>query len=100
MTRLRLPPGLHLEAGIYDFADGTVEATFVGLGVGGQLDYTMDWKQLREVPGVEIECDRHPDQWWSTAGKGIPAEAIRSWRCPDCAWSFRQKLGSTGGTPQ
>ena len=86
MTRLRLPAGLGLVEGIYDFADV-------------QLD-TQYWKVLREAVGVEIECDRHPGQWWPTAGKHIDLSEVRSWRCSDCAWAFRQGFNSAGGTPQ
>ena len=86
MTRVRLPAGLGLAEGVYDFADGRLDM--------------QDWNALREAPGVEIECARHPGQWWPTAGKHIDLGEVRRWRCPDCAWAFRQGLGGRGGTPQ
>ena len=78
MTRVRLPEG------VYDT---------------DQLDLER-WDEIRDVPGVEIECARHPDEWWPTAGKGVAAADLRDWRCPNCAWAFRRKISGTGGTPQ
>jgi|GraSoiStandDraft_4_1057263.scaffolds.fasta_scaffold1493421_2 hypothetical protein len=86
MTRVRLPTGLHVPEGVYDDGDGRLLAE--------------DWTELRDMPGVELECRSHPDQWWPTAGKAIAFGDLRNWRCPNCAWAFRQGLAGTGGTPR
>jgi len=86
VTRVCVPAGLDLADGVYDVSNG-------------ELDLER-WDELREAAGVTIECDRHPGQWWPTAGKDIAAREVRSWRCPSCGWNFRKRVGSTGGTPQ
>jgi hypothetical protein len=85
MARVRLPAGLTLPEGVYDHAD---------------VRLAPDWDVLREVEGVEVECKRHLDQWWPTAGMGIELGDLQTWYCPRCAWAFRQSLGGRGGTPQ
>jgi hypothetical protein len=95
MTRLRLPAGLSLASGVYDVVGEADEARCIGIrDAAGLRVSTPDWDELREVRGVEIECSRHPGQWWSTSGKTIAADTLRDWRCPDCAWAFRRGLGS------
>ncbi len=88
MTRVRLPAGLTLPEGVYDHADERLAAE--------------DWDALRDTPGVELECGRHPGRWWPSAGKmaGVAVGDLPSWRCPNCAWAFRQELSGRGGTPQ
>ena len=102
MTRLRLPPGLRLAAGIYDVVVGyTMEERYIAVrDAHGLLDYTPDWYELRDGCRVEIECARHPGRWWSTTGKNIAASEVENWRCPDCAWAFRQGFASRGGWPK
>jgi hypothetical protein len=55
----------------------------------GELRYTEDWHELRNISGVAIECSRHPGRWWPTFGKDIAAAEVQDWRCPDCTWAFR-----------
>jgi hypothetical protein len=95
MTRLRLPAGLSLVEGVYDVVGEADEARCIGVrDAAGRRVHTSDWDELRNVRGVEIECSRHPGQWWSTSGKNIAANTVQDWRCPDCAWAFRRGLGS------
>jgi len=83
VTRIRVPEGLAVEAGVYDAAD-----------------LAPVWDELRSVDGVEIECPRHPDTWWPTAGRDLPLAELKTWRCPKCVWAFREGLKGSGGTPQ
>jgi hypothetical protein len=71
-------------------------------GVYERVDAPLasEWQELRDVDGVELECERHPGHWWPSAGKDIEAKDIQTWRCPSCAWSFRQGFAGRGGTPQ
>jgi hypothetical protein len=64
----------------------------------GELHYTEDWNELRNIRGVAIECSRHPGRWWPTPRQDIAAAEVQDRRCPDGAWAFRQRLGK--GTPQ
>jgi hypothetical protein len=100
MTRVRIPVGLTRTAGVYDIAAAAIDGCCLGTSDAGEIDLTQDWDELRDGPGVEIECTRHPGRWWPTAGKDIPVDEVQSWRCPNCAWAFRQGLADRGGTPQ
>jgi hypothetical protein len=97
---VRIPTGLHLTAGVYNISPRSIDGRCLGTSDAGEHDFAQDWKKLCEVPGVEIECSRHPGLWWPTAGKDIPVNEIPTWRCPNCAWAFRQGLAGQGGTPQ
>jgi hypothetical protein len=59
---------------------------------GGELHYTEDWNELRNISGVAIECSRHPGRWWPTFGENIAAAEVQDWRCPDCTPASRQGL--------
>jgi hypothetical protein len=85
MTRVRLSAGLELQEGVYELGDSGLRAE--------------NWTEIRDLPGVELECGRHPGQWWPTAGKDVVFGDLQNWRCPSCAWAFRQGLAGTG-TPQ
>lgn len=99
MTRLRLPPGLNLVDGIYSVV-GRADGGSIGIRDAARLrDCTLDWLALRELLGVEIECARHPGQWWPTRGKQIPVHDVQNWRCPNCAWAFRQAVARTPHRP-
>jgi hypothetical protein len=100
MTRVRIPAGLHVAAGDYDIGARSTAGRRRGTSEAGQHDFSRDWDELREVPGVEIECSRHPGLWWPTAGKNIRLNEVPTWRCRNCAWAFRQGLAGQGGTPQ
>lgn len=100
MTRVRIPVGLHLVAGVYDIGAASIDGSCLGTSDTDQHDFSQDWDEVRELPGVEIECSRHPGQWWPTADKHIPVNEVPNWRCPNCAWAFRQGLAGRGGTPQ
>ncbi len=83
VTRIRVPPGLAVEAGEYRAEDlGPV------------------WDDVRGAEGVQIECPRHPDTWWPTKGRDLPLTELKTWRCPKCVWAFREGLKGSGGTPQ
>jgi hypothetical protein len=86
VTRVRIPPGLPVAEGVYEHTDPRIDA--------------IEWDQLSDTAGVEIECDRHIGQWWPTTGTTISGRDLPSWRCPTCAWSFRDQLAGRGGTPQ
>ena len=99
-TRLRLPAGLSLLEGIYEVVGGAVGGQSIGIvDAAGGRDHTLDWNELRQVVGVEIECSRHPGRWWPTQAKEIPVDEVQYWRCPNCAWSFRQALRNAGNRP-
>ena len=97
---MRLPSGLSLLEGIYEVVGGAIDGQRIAIesacGLGGD---TLDWNELRGISGVEIECARHPGQWWPTRGREIPVDDVQYWRCPNCAWSFRQALRNTGNRP-
>ena len=99
VTRIRVPQGLDVEAGDYhvETLDGRCIATRES---GGRVDLASVWDELRVTVGVEIECPRHPDRWWATAGRDLPAAELRTWRCPMCVWAFREGLKGSGGTPR
>lgn len=97
-TRVRLPSGLGVREGIYDVVGRAIDGRCIGFKGAGLRD-TLDWSELRGVLGVEIECARHPGQWWPTRGREIPADDVQYWRCPNCAWSFRQALRNSGNRP-
>lgn len=97
-TRVRLPSGLGLQEGVYDVVGGAIGGQSIGIEGAGVRD-TLDWNELRGVLGVEIECARHPGQWWPTRGREIPVGDVQYWRCPNCAWSFRQALRNSGHRP-
>ena len=100
MTRVRLPSGLSLLEGIYEVASRAIDGRSISIqDAAGLRDYTLDWNELREVVGVEIECARHPGQWSTTRGREIPMDDVQNWRCPNCAWAFRQALRNSGNRP-
>jgi hypothetical protein len=100
LTRVRLPSGLSVLEGIYEVVGGAIDGRSIGIeNTAGLRDYAHDWNELRDVLGVEIECARHPGQWWSTRGREIPVDDVQNWRCPNCAWSFRQALRNSGNRP-
>jgi hypothetical protein len=100
MTRVRLPSGLGFVEGIYDVVGGAADGRSIVIrDAAGLRDSTLDWYELREAIGVELECARHRGRWWSTRGKEIPVDGVQSWRCPNCAWAFRQALGRSGNRP-
>jgi hypothetical protein len=86
MTRVRVPAGLSVPAGDHEVESGAVDASV--------------WDELRAAPGVEIECSRHPGSWWPISRVDVPLAELGTWRCPSCAWAFRQGLAGRGGTPQ
>lgn len=99
-TRVRLPSGLSLPEGIYGVVGGAIDRQSIGVvDAAGVRDYTLHWNELRQVIGVEIECARHPGQWWPTRGNEIQVNDLQYWRCPNCAWSFRQALRNAGNRP-
>ncbi len=100
MIRIRIPTGLAVPAGIYRVGAEAVEARREDSETGGSLDLTSMWDDLRKVPGVEIECPKHSDRWWPTSANDISLAELTSWRCPMCAWEFREGLKGRGGTPQ
>lgn len=101
MTRISVPSGLVVAAGVYDVdavaLDGNCYATSEA---GNRVALAPIWDELRENPGVEIDCPRHQETWWPTAGQDLPLTELSSWRCPMCAWAFREGLKGRGGTPQ
>jgi hypothetical protein len=100
VTRLRLPSGLSLLAGVYEVVGKASDGRSIGVkDAAGLRDYTLDWNEVREVLGVEIECVRHPGRWWPTRGAEIPVDEVQSWRCLNCAWAFRQVLRTSGNRP-
>jgi hypothetical protein len=96
-TRIRIPAGLTVAAGVYRVDAGGRSATS---DTGAGVDLAPIWVELRATPGVEIACPKHPETWWPTAGQDLPLEALETWRCPACAWAFREGLKGRGGTPQ
>jgi hypothetical protein len=100
MTRVRIPVGLTRTAGVYEIAAGAIDGRCLAKSEANEFDLTQEWDELREAPGVEIECTRHPGRWWPTVGKDISLTEAQCWRCPNCAWAFRQGLADRGGTPQ
>jgi hypothetical protein len=101
MTRIRVPNGLSVPPAVYRVeADANDGHWYGATEAGGRVDLTTIWEELRGSPGVEIECSRHPGSWWPTAGKEVPLAGLDTWRCPTCAWAFRQGLEGRGGTPQ
>jgi hypothetical protein len=86
MTRVRVPAGLDVPAGDHQIEKDEIDAAL--------------WDELRATPGVEIECARHPGSWWPIARADVPLAELETWRCPSCAWAFRQGLAGRGGTPQ
>jgi hypothetical protein len=86
MTRVRVPAGLSVPAGDYEVESDAIDASL--------------WDELRAAPGVEIECSRHPGSWWPISRADVPLAELGTWRCPSCAWAFRQGLAGRGGTPQ
>jgi hypothetical protein len=101
VTRISVPSGLAVEAGVYDVDAGALDGNWHATSeAGNRVDLVPIWDELREAVGVEINCPRHPDDWWPTAGRDLPLTELRSWRCPMCAWAFRESLKGRGGTPQ
>ena len=101
MTRISVPSGLDVPAGVYRLdahaLDGKCHATSE---TGERIDLAPVWDELRQARGVEIDCPRHTDTWWPTAGRDLPLTELRTWRCPMCAWAFREGLKGRGGSPQ
>jgi hypothetical protein len=99
VTRIRVPPGLDVEAGDYylEMLDGGCTATRKN---GDRVDLASVWDELKGAVGVEIECPRHADRWWPTVDRDLPLAELKTWRCPMCVWAFRQGLKGSGGTPR
>jgi len=95
MTRISVPPRLAVAAGVYHVGDGHARGEN-----GDRVDLTPIWDELRESPGLEIECPKHEGTWWPTAGEAVPLSGLESWRCPTCAWTFREGLKGRGGSPR
>ena len=94
-TRIRIPAGRAVAAGVY-----RVNGTLATSDGGDHVDLAPFWDELRKSPQVAIECPRHSDRWWPTAGQEVPLAGLATWRCPTCAWEFREGLKGRGGTPQ
>lgn len=94
-TRIRIAAGVAVSAGVY-----RVDGVHARNDAGDRVDLAPVWDELRRSPQVAIECPRHPDTWWPVAGLDLPLAGLATWRCPTCAWEFREGLKDRGGTPQ
>jgi hypothetical protein len=101
MTRIRVPPGLAVAAGVYRVHGSAIDGSWHATSeVGDRVDLGSVWDDLRDAVGVEINCPKHPDAWWPTVGTDLPLSELSTWRCPACAWAFREGLKGRGGSPQ
>src|SRR5262245_43676760 len=101
VTRISVPPGLPVAAGVYDVDDGALDGgCHATSDAGDRVDLAPIWDELRRASRVEIECPRHPETWWPIAGQDLPLAGLRTWRCPTCAWTFREGLKGRGGSPR
>jgi hypothetical protein len=99
VTRIRVPLGLDVEEGDY-LVESRAGSCIAATDGGDPIDLASVWDELKGAVGVEIECPRHPDRWWPSAGRDLALAELRTWRCPMCVWAFRQGLKGSGGTPQ
>ena len=90
-----------MPAAVYQVEADPIDGRRLGTtDAGDRIDLAAVWDELLKAPGVEIECSRHPGSWWPLERADVPPAELETWRCPSCAWAFRQGLAGRGGTPQ